>query len=103
MENEERYRRLVGEQLDKSDLGKECSDFIDSKIGRYLMDRAEKDQQAAYQEFKDADITDAKAIQSIQSKVNAPGISFAWLMDAINEGNNAQKIIAEEMADEDEG
>jgi hypothetical protein len=101
MDVEARLRQVLGHELDKMQLGKEVADLLDSKIGRYLLDRAEQDQQSAYQEFKDADIEDAKAIRNLQKKVNAPGVAIAWLMDAIQEGEVARKLIEEELANEE--
>ena len=71
------------------DLGMQAESFLDSPVGKYLIARAEGEVEAAVEELKTVDCTDAKAIQTLQNKVyRAESIQY-WLAEAIPAGLNA--------------
>lgn len=72
------------------DFGMQAESFLDSPVGKYLIARAEGEVEAAVEELKTVDCTDAKAIQTLQNRVyRAESIQY-WLAEAIQAGLNAQ-------------
>ena len=70
--------------------GKMCMRFMDSDLGRFLLDRATEDAQNAKDELaiidhNNYDTTDKYllAIRDLQQRANVPALIFTWLVEAI--------------------
>jgi len=67
-------------------LGIEAERFLNSDLGKYLVERAEHEREAAVKEFKQCDVTDPKAVRKIQDAILFPDKFVAWLTEAIQVG-----------------
>jgi len=78
-------------------LGRECSRFLESKVGRFLLDMAIQEEDAARTALVEVDPTDADAIRELQFKARVPNLVFSWLNEAIRVGVETEKILDEEL------
>ena len=70
-------------------LGKEVELFLDSDIGKYLVQCAEDDIDTVMSAFSKVNPQDAPAIMALQVKLGAAIRIKGWLGDAINSGKQA--------------
>ena len=77
------------------DLGFQAEAFLQSDIGRYLVQRAEAQVDAAVEALKQEDPEDAKAIRALQNTIAVAESVQYWLADAIQQGENAQQQLHE--------
>lgn len=76
----------------------EAEQFLGSNLGRYIVERAESERDAAVAGLKEADPENAKLIRELQNRVwRAEEVQF-WLADLINDGRNAMHEIQEREA-----
>ena len=76
-------------------FGMDVKVFIASQVGRYLLDKANKDRDAAMEELANVDAEDAKAIRALQNRVKCTENFLMWLGEAVTEGEIAeQELIA---------
>jgi hypothetical protein len=93
-ENEE--LRATNETID---FGMEVEAFIQSRLGRYLIGRAEEDIAAAVETLKRTDPENAKTIRELQNAIyRAESIGY-WLADAVQAGFNAEREFTERGTD----
>ena len=76
---------------DAIDFGMEVQSFLQSRIGRYLVKRAEEEVEASVQLLKEADAEDPKAIRELQNKIKVAEDFQYWLGDAVQSGINAER------------
>ena len=67
-------------------LGIEAERFLNSDLGRYLIDRAEQDREKAIKDFKSCDLTDQSTVMRIRDAVLIPDKVVAWLTEVIQVG-----------------
>lgn len=77
----------------QAEIGQQAEMFWDSDIGKYVLDRAKKETDAAVVKYKDVDPEDAKAVRKLQNEVDRPARAITWLRDAIIEGQGALHVI----------
>jgi hypothetical protein len=77
------------------DFGFEVEAFLKSRLGSYLIKRAEADIEIAVEKLKTADPDDAKSIRVLQNEIyRAEAIQY-WMAEAIQGGINAQRELIE--------
>lgn len=77
--------------LQQIDLGFQVEAFLQSDIGRYLVQRAEAQVEEAVEKLKRCDPENSTQIRAIQHDIQvAEGIQY-WLAEAIQSGLNAQQ------------
>lgn len=77
------------------DFGFEVEAFLQGKIGRYIVARAEAEIAEAVEALKRIDPNDANGVREQQARVyRAESIQF-WLAEVIQEGINAQRELIE--------
>ena len=81
-------------------LGIEAVSFQHSDLGRYLNAKAEKQVQAAQEEFKDCDINNTVLVESIQKRINIPIQAMAWFYEIIQDGRDAEGMLQDEINQE---
>lgn len=81
------------ELYEVASFGKYVSDFWDSELGQYLLQRALEDYNMALEEFQGCDPTDFKKIATIQVKMRQASNFRDWLSLPIAEGAKALRII----------
>jgi len=60
--------------------------FINSDLGRYIVNRAEHDREKAISELKTCDPVNSVKIRQLQDDMNIPDKVVAWLSEAIQIG-----------------
>lgn len=84
--------RQLNEQIE---FGVEVESFIRSKLGRYLIGRAESERDAALSDLAVVDPTDVKQITALQNKVKLAESFQYWLAEAIESGHSAFAALSE--------
>lgn len=77
------------------DLGFQAEAFLQSDVGRYLVQRAEAQVDEAVEALKQADPEDAKGIRNLQGVIAVAEAVQYWLADVIQQGENAQQQLHE--------
>ena len=77
------------------DLGFQAEAFLQSDIGRYLVQRAEAQIEEAVELLKEADPEDPKTIRALQNTIAVAESVQYWLADVIQQGENAQQQLHE--------
>lgn len=81
------------------DFGMEVQAFVGSRIGKYLIGRAEEEAAAATEALKDIEPEDSTGVRRLQNLVKrAEGVQY-WMAEAIQAGLDAQRQIMEQEAD----
>lgn len=73
-------------------LGLDAEQFLNSPLGRYLLDRVEAEVDSAYLALKDADPEDSKGIRKLQNRVYRAQAAVSWLLECVQEGRNAERM-----------
>ena len=76
--------------LTQIDLGFQVEAFLQSDIGRYLVQRAEAQVDEQVEALKQVDADSPSQIRSIQHNIQVAEAIQYWLADAIQSGINAQ-------------
>jgi hypothetical protein len=81
--------------IEDVEFGVEVEEFLGTRIGKYLVARAEEEIEGALEDLKRCDPEDAKAIRALQTKIyRAESIQY-WLAEIIQAGYNAEREIEE--------
>lgn len=83
-------------RLAEVQLGLNVEEFLQSKIGRYLIGRADIDRQRGIEVFAAADIDDKVKMREAQFLVNMPNNFLKWLEDAVIGGRNAEEQLQQQ-------
>jgi len=107
-ERDERIREnfALGQIME---LGRECRQFWESKVGRFILDRATNDSEAAKRDLvavKRANYSNSfeyeAAITEMQQRAFIPELVWNWLNEAIRAAYEAEQLITEKEEVEDE-
>ena len=79
--------------LHRAAFGKQVEQFLNTDIGKYLMNRATDEVIDAFSEFKKCDARDGKTIEKVQNKIYRAESFKQWLTDAVLDGVTAYNII----------
>lgn len=77
-------------------LGLDAEQFMNSPLGRYLVDRIESEVYAALSELKQVDAEDPRHIRDLQNRVYRAEKILTWLDEVIQEGRNAERMATNE-------
>lgn len=77
--------------LQQIDLGFQVEAFLQSDIGRYLVQRAEAQVEEAVEKLKRCDPENSAQIRAIQNDIQVAEAIQYWLAEAIQSGLNAQQ------------
>ena len=103
-EREERDERIktnfaLGQTIE---LGRECRQFWESDVGRFILDRATKDSEAAKHDLvaiKRANYSNSfeyeAAITEMQQRAFIPELVWNWLNEAIRAAHEADQLVTE--------
>lgn len=95
MDNKAEISKEIQFQLELVHTAQVVKDFCVTPVGRYLLDRATEAEETAFKEFGSVDPEDPKEVRQIQENARIPKLVFAWLQDAIIDGNKAAEAISE--------
>lgn len=89
----------IRQTQDTIDFGMEVEAFVQSRLGRYLIGRADEEAADALEALKHVDPEDAKAIRELQNRIYRVESINYWLADAVTAGLNAQRECVERDTD----
>lgn len=87
--NDPRIAAEIREKFATVEFGLDCQQFLDSKIGKYLLRRAEQDVEAGVERLKTMSPFDANAVMQVQSEVKRAESFMYWMAEAISAGAEA--------------
>lgn len=74
-------------------FGREVENFLNTAIGKYLVERAENQAEAANEQLKRVYSWRSRKIQELQNKIWVAESFQQWLADAIMDGHQALNIL----------
>lgn len=80
-------------------FGKQVEYFLQSDVGRFLIDRAKSEAAEALEDLKSADPYDGAKIVQIQMRAKLADAIVVWLGDAIAAGESATEQLKIEQAE----
>lgn len=90
--DQEQNRKLFADV----DFGMEIEAFLRSKVGKYLLARAEDDREKGVAELLEADPSNMAKILQLQSQVKRADSIQQWMAEAIQQGTYAQQQLMEQ-------
>ena len=75
------------------DMGIQVEAFINSDLGRYLLDRSNAEQKAALEQLGNVDPDGTKAIRRLQFNLQVAAGIQNWLADLVVEARNAEETL----------
>lgn len=79
--------------LAEVELGLDVEQFMQSKVGRYLVGRAMHEADQATEQLKTADPENSKEIRRLQNEIYRSNQVIEWLNEALQAGKNAEEQI----------
>ena len=79
--------------LDVAVLGEQVRQFLNSDIGKYLLQHARGEEEDAIRKLVDINYRDADGILSLQNKIWRAKSVRSWLDEAVTAGLKAQTIL----------
>lgn len=77
-------------------FGIEVEAFLHSRMGKFLVEQAESERDAALEEFKTADTADAKEMARLQNRVWRAESFQTWLAEIVQAGWNAEMLMKQQ-------
>jgi hypothetical protein len=77
-------------------FGKEVEQWLDTRIGAYLVRKAQDEASKALEALAEVDPEDAKAIRALQNKVQVSDSIIGWLGEAVRMGIQATDQLRED-------
>ncbi len=71
-------------------LGLDAEQFLNTPLGRYLLDRADEEKEEALADFRKADPGNYAVISDIQNRIWRSEAFSRWLAEAIHIGRHAE-------------
>lgn len=75
------------------DLRLQFEAFINSELGRYLLDRSNAEQKAALEQLGDVEPDDPKSVRRLQFDLQVAAGIQNWLADLVVEARNAEETL----------
>ena len=75
------------------DMGIQVEAFINSDLGRYLLDRSNAEQKVALEQLGNVDPDDPRAIRRLQFNLQVAAGNQNWLADLVVEARNAEETL----------
>ena len=86
----------------RASIGIEASQFFATRIGRHVIESAEREIDQGYRELAEVDPDDSKAIRDIQMRIRVARAAPQWLAKAITDGEIAESQIREQESSQSE-
>lgn len=84
--------------LKKVEFGLDVQQFLDGKIGKYLVGKAEAEIAEAVEKLKKADPTKPVVITELQNAIHRAESFQYWLAEGMQEGMNAEEALHQQDA-----
>lgn len=82
--------------MESAALGMAAKEFMACDFGKHIVSKASAEVDQALSELIECPPGDAEQIRSIQNRVHVAQSAVRWLVEAINEGDNAMRDLDEE-------
>ncbi len=79
--------------LETAVFGKEVENFLNSRIGKYLVRRAEAEAETATESLKTTASWRSRRIRDLQNEIKVAESFQQWLADAVMDGHQALNLI----------
>lgn len=89
--------------VERVKLGVMAENFVSSRLGEYLLDRASQEEADALQQLAIIAPSDSEGIRDLQAVVQRSRAFNQWLIDAINGMHQAEQEAAEQMTPDSTG
>tara|TARA_R110002020_G_scaffold316807_2_gene532167 strand:- start:3132 stop:3407 length:276 start_codon:yes stop_codon:yes gene_type:complete len=76
-------------------LGLQTKEFLKSPIGRYIIGRASKAKEEAFNAWTSCNPADVDSIVELQFRARLPALVTGWLDEAINQADYAEQTLTE--------
>jgi len=76
-------------------LGLQTKEFLQSPIGKYIVGRAKKAREEAFEAWMNAEPFDEDTIRELQFRARLPQVVISWLDEAINQAKHAEETLTE--------
>ena len=76
-------------------LGLQTQEFLKSPVGRYIVGRANKAREEAFDAWVSASPSDESTIAELQFRARLPALVTGWLDEAINQAQYAENALNE--------
>ena len=77
------------ELINEAELGNEARKFVESELGKAMLDRADQRLKSAQELLETVDPTDEKKIRDLQNQAQNARNFGEWIFDLIDKGENA--------------
>lgn len=88
MEQDSSHQHIY-DQLQDAQLGDEVDTFLRSNIGKYLLERANEQKQAALEGLVRVNPADAEEIRKLQTEIEVATAAIRWLVEQYRAGRQA--------------
>jgi hypothetical protein len=95
--------RETAGHLKRVNTGLLAETLIDSRLGKYLVEKSEVEVTGLIELLRVADPEDAKEIRRLQTDIQIAERALIWLREAILAGQQAEHIIHDQEGNEDYG
>ena len=80
---------IIRQLMETASFGEAAKIFLNSDMGKYIVDKATEEIDEAVAGLIDADPFDTKKITELQLKIRSAQGAITWLGESITEGNHA--------------
>lgn len=85
----------IAEHLAAVQLGIECEAFMESVVGKYLIERINEEKEEAIRDFPNVPPTNPLMVMSVQNKLWRADQFLKWISEAIEEGQHSERELQE--------
>lgn len=79
--------------LERAVFGKEVENFLNTRIGKYLVQRAEEEAEEATERLKTTAAWRTRRIRELQNEIKVAESIQQWLADAVMDGIQATNLL----------
>lgn len=83
------------ELLALAQMGMDAETFLRTPLGRFLVDKARREEADAMEELVGCDPEDAKTNRELRNRIHVSRMVVSWLNDAVNIGHAAHDQLKE--------
>lgn len=76
-------------------FGLDCKVWMESPLGRYMLQRAKEGKAGALEALAEVDAEDPKAIRELQNEIMCATHFEQWLREVVAEGEEAERVFIE--------
>ncbi len=82
-------REDILDEVEKAEIGEEARHFIESELGKKMLDMADQQLKMAQEALETVDPENSKDIRTLQNKAQISRNFGEWLSELIDQGENA--------------